>query len=408
MPPTLLPKDDGAFAYRGAMLDVARHFLPLPDLRRMLDAMSLLKLNVLHLHLTDDQGWRFESLKWPKLTSHASTRSQTVVGRPGNYGREDLHPENYLNKYDGQAHGGFYTQAELRDLVSYAKSKGVTIVPEVDMPGHMRAARSAYPELGYDGVQWQVGTSWGVYREVLRVDEPGLQFCKDILGEICDVFDSPYVHIGGDECPKVEWIDSEAARKQVEEKGWDPKNVESFDKLQAWFTAEMGVFLASRGRKLLGWDEILDGGVPGSPDDVVVMAWRDWTHAADRATKAGISVVQAPALLYFDYAQGPVDKEPLSIGQGATLEEVYAFDPYKGVEQGKRDLVLGVQAQLWSEYMPNAQHVWYMAFPRLIALADVAYYGDKRKSYAELLKELPERVKALKELGIVGHPLPGE
>ncbi|KAL1408590.1 hypothetical protein Q8F55_005403 [Vanrija albida] len=402
----LLPKDDGAFAYRGVMLDVARHFTPLGEVRRLLDGMALLHLNVLHLHLTDDQGWRFESVKWPKLTTVGGSRSQTIIGKPGNYASEafnhDLHPENYLNKYDGKPHSGFYTQAELRELVAYAKGKGITIVPEIDMPGHMRAARAAYPELGYDGVQWAVGTSWGVYREVLRVDEAGLNFCRDILGEVCDVFDSPYVHIGGDECPKVEWQDSATAQKQVKELGLDPNSAEDYDKLQRWFTSEMAAFLKTRGRKLLGWDEIIDGGVPG---DCVVMAWRTWTKPAERAVKLGVPIVQAPTTLYFDHAQGPVEDEPLAIGPGATLEQVYAYDPLEGV-QDKPELVLGLQAQMWSEYIPTTSHLWYMAFPRLIAVADIGYYGAKRVPYAEFLAGLPARVKELEALGIVGHPLP--
>ncbi|TXT10855.1 hypothetical protein VHUM_02360 [Vanrija humicola] len=384
------------------MLDVARHFVPLPEIKRLLDGMALLRLNVLHIHLTDDQGWRFESLKWPKLTTVGGTRAQTVVGLPGNYGSEDLHPENYKNVYDGVPHSGFYTQAELRELVAYAKTKNVTLIPEVDMPGHMRAARAAYPELGYDGVQWGVGTGWGVYREVLRVDELGLRFCTDILGEICDVFDAPYIHIGGDECPKVEWADSEVAREQLKELGGDPHNLESFDKLQRWFTAQMAEFLATRGRKLLGWDEIIDGGVPG---DCVVMAWRTWTKPAERAVKLGVPIVQAPTTLYFDHAQGPVEDEPISIGPGATLEDVYKYDPLEGVSD-RPDLVLGLQAQMWSEYIPTTEHLWYMAFPRLIAVADIGYYGTKRVPYDEFLAALPERVKALEALGLVGHPLP--
>lgn len=403
MPACLLPPDSGALPYRGVMLDACRHFCPLPDIRRMVEALAQLKMNVLHLHLSDDQGWRFESLKWPKLTSHASKRSKTVVGRPAQYGCEDLHPESYLNKYDAEEHGGFYTQAELRELVAFAKSKGVTIVPEIDMPGHMRAARAAYPELGYNGAPQEVGCSWGIYPEVLRVDAPGIQFAKDILGEICDVFDAPYVHIGGDECPKVEWAAAPTARKQVQDMGLDPDHLDSYHKLQAWFTGEMAAFLASKGRKLVGWDEILDG---GAPEGVVVMAWRDWTRAAERATKAGIPVVQAPSLLYFDYAQGPEKDEPLAIGPGATLEQVYAFDPYNGVSDEHRDLVIGTQAQLWAEYIPNSKHLWYMAFPRLIALADVAYYGDKRDNYKDFLQKLPARVEELRKLGIEGHPLP--
>ncbi|CAK9785862.1 glycoside hydrolase [Cutaneotrichosporon oleaginosum] len=399
----LLPPDSGALPYRGVMLDVCRHFLSMSEVRRMVEALALLKMNVLHLHLSDDQGWRFESLKWPKLTTHASTRPKTVVGRPANYSNHDLHPENYLNQYDDKVHSGFYSQNELRELVAFAKSKGITVVPEIDMPGHMRAARAAYPELGYNGVQQEVACSWGIFPEVLRVDEPGIQFAKDILGEICDVFDSPYIHIGGDECPKAEWAAADTARKQVEQMDLDPDHLDSYHKLQAWFTGEMAAFLASKGRKLLGWDEILDG---GAPDGVVVMAWRDWTHAAERATKAGIPVVQAPSLLYFDYAQGPEKDEPLAIGPGATLEQVYAFDPFKGVPEERRDLVLGTQAQLWSEYIPTPEHLWYMAFPRLIALADVAYHGEKRDSYEDFLKKLPARVEGLKKLGIEGHPLP--
>lgn len=400
----LLKPDDGAFAWRGVHLDPSRHFLPLEDVRRMVEALALLKMNVLHFHLSDDQGWRFESRKWPRLTEVASKRKHTVVGRPGNYGREDLHPENYLNKYDGKEHGGFYTQKELRELVAFAKGKGVTVVPEIDMPGHMKAARAAYPELGYNGTMQNVGDSWGVYPEVLRVDGPGLQFAKDIFGEICDVFDSPYVHIGGDECPKVEWAAAPTARKQVKKLGLDPDHMDSYHELQAAFTRELAHFLASRGRKLVGWDEILDG--PSKLDGVAVMAWRDWLGAAKRATDAGIPVVQTPNLLYFDYAQGPENEEPLSIGQGASLQQVYAFDPLKGVDEKKRGLVLGAQAQLWSEYIPDAKQLWYMAFPRLIALADVTYYGDKRVPYDEFLKQLPERVKDLEKLGIVGHPLP--
>ena len=208
-----------ALPWRGVMLDVARHFLPIGEVRRMVDAMGLLRLNVLHLHLTDDQGWRFESKIWPRLTETGAWRDATVVGRPGNYGNESLHPENDLNVYDDVRHGGFCTQAELRDLVSYAKRRGVTVVPEIDMPGHMRAARAAYPELGYEPSELGVGRSWGVYPEVLRVDEAGLTFCTDILAEVVDVFDAPYVHIGGDEVPKVEWEASPTAQAQRRELG---------------------------------------------------------------------------------------------------------------------------------------------------------------------------------------------
>jgi len=375
------------------MLDVARHFLPIGDVRRMVDAMALLRLNVLHLHLTDDQGWRFESKTWPRLTEIGAWRDETVIGRPGNYTDYRLHPENHLNVYDGVRHGGFYTQAELRDLVVYARERGVMVVPEIDMPGHMRAVRAAYPDLGFEPAALGVGRCWGIYPEVLRVDEAGLAFCKDILAEVVDVFDAPYVHIGGDEVPKVEWEASPTAQAQRRDLG-----LSDVADLQTWFTGQIAAYLSSLGRRLVGWDEIIDEGVPdGEP---VVMAWRDWTDAAGRATRAGVDVVQAPSLLYFDHAYGMGEGEPLAIGPGAELAAVYAYDPYAGLSDSAH--LLGLQAQLWSEYIPTAAHLWYMAFPRLVAVADIGWYGSERPPYEEFLAELPGRLEALADLGI-GH-----
>ncbi len=391
-----MPTDGGALRWRGVMLDVARHFLPIDEVRRMVDAMALLRLNVLHLHLTDDQGWRFESRAWPRLTEVGAWRESTVVGRPGNYGREELHPENEFNVYDGVRHGGFYTQAELRDLVAYARSQGVMVVPEIDLPGHMRAARAAYPELGYEPAAMGVARSWGIYPEVLRVDETGLVFCTDILSEIVEVFDAPYVHIGGDEVPKVEWEASTIARAQVAELG-----LGSVADLQTWFTGRIAEFLSSRGRRLVGWDEIIDEGVPVG--DPVVMAWRDWTDAAGRASRAGVDVVQAPSLLYLDHAHGSDEGEPVSIGSGATLEQVYAYDPYAGLSDPSH--LLGLQAQLWSEYIPTADHLWYMAFPRLIAMADVGWFGAERPPYEEFVAGLPTRLAELADRGVGHRPL---
>lgn len=390
--------EKAAFQWRGFMIDVCRHFIPLVELRRLIDGMAYLKLNILHLHLSEDQGWRFESKKWPKLTTLGAWRDETVVGRPGRYGDHDLHPENYKNKYDGVRHGGFYTQQELKDLVTYAKERAITIVPEIDMPGHMRAARAAYPELGYNGQVLKVGTSWGVYPEVLRVDEKGLNFAKDILDELCEVFESDYIHIGGDECPKSEWNGSQTARNQLAQIGG--KDMED---LQRWFTEQMAAHLKAKGRKLVGWDEIIDGGLPdGRP---VVVAWRDWTNAASRAVHMGAEIVQAPEALYFDHSQGSDKGERVSIGPGADLHEVYALDPYKNIDISKKHLVRGIQAQIWTEYVPDIDHLWYMVFPRLIAVADVAYLGERRPPYEEFLKGLPSRLAVLKEMGIGHRPL---
>jgi len=385
-----------ALPWRGVMLDVARHFLPIGEVRQMVDAMALLRLNVLHLHLTDDQGWRFESKTWPRLTEIGAWRDETVIGRPGNYTDYRLHPENHLNVYDGVRHGGFYTQAELRDLVAYARDQGVTVVPEIDMPGHMRAARAAYPDLGYEPAVLGVGRSWGIYPEVLRVDEAGLAFCTDILAEVVDVFDAPYVHIGGDEVPKVEWEASPTAQAQRRDLG-----LSDVADLQRLFTGQIAAYLTSRGRRLVGWDEIIDEGVPDG--DPVVMAWRDWTDAAGRATRAGVDVVQAPSLLYLDHAYGTGEGEPLSIGPGADLAAVYAYDPYAGLSDSAH--LLGLQAQLWSEYIPTPDHLWYMAFPRLVAVADIGWYGADRPPYEEFLADLPGRLEALADLGIGHRPL---
>lgn len=391
-------KDDGAFQWRGFMLDVCRHFWPIEEVRRLIDGMAYIKLNVLHLHLSEDQGWRFESKKWPKLTEVGAWRSETIIGRPARYHDKNLYPESYRDKYDGQRHGGFYTQEQLKELVGYAKNKGVTIVPEIDMPGHMRAARAAYPELGYDGKVFDVGRSWGVYSEVLRVDKVGMDFAKDILTELMEVFDSPYIHIGGDECPKSEWLESKTARQQLEDIGG-----KDMEELQRWFTEEIAKFLHSKGRRLVGWDEVIDGGVPAG--DPLIVAWRDWTKAAERATALGVPTIQAPTLLYFDYAQGPEDEEPLSIGQGRDLKSVYAFDPYDKIEPANKHLIRGMQAQIWTEYVYDIDHLWYMVFPRLVALADVAYLGDKRPPYEQFIQELPARLDELKKMGIGHRPL---
>ena len=394
------PNDGGAMRWRGVHVDTCRHFLPLREIRRLVEAMPLLHLNILHIHLTDDQGWRFESKKWPKLTSVGAWRSETVVNRPAFHVDRDLYAESYRDKFDGKRHGGFYTQDELRELVAFAKTKGIIVVPEIEMPGHMRAARAAYPELGYNGKVVEVGRSWGIYHEVLRVDEPGLAFCRDILEEVCDVFPSPFIHIGGDECPKAEWRESRQARKQLEDLG----ETDNFEVLQRWFTGQIAEFLASKGRRLLGWDEIIDGGKPAG--DPVVFAWRNWLDAAPRAIKMGIPVVQTPDILYFDYAQGPEEDEPLALGEGGDLRTVYAYDPYKGIDPADRKFIVGLQCQHWAEYIPNADHLWYMAFPRLIAAADVAWLGDKRPPYDEFVAGLPARLKELEKLGISHHPLP--
>jgi hexosaminidase len=345
------------FGWRGAMLDVARWFQPLEFLFRFVDLAALHKLNVLHLHLTDDQGWRFESRRYPRLTEIGAWRRESMVGH---YDEQ---------KFDGTRHGGFYTQDELRGLVAYARDRGITIVPEIDMPGHMRAAIAGYPELGnLPSHTVEVATTWGIHDEVLNPEERTVQFCTDILTEVLDVFDSEFVHIGGDECPRSEWRASPRAQQLIAERG-----LSNEDELQSWFIRQLAAFLSSKGRRMIGWDEIIEGGLA---DGAVVMSWRS-EEGGITAAHLGHDVVMTPSQrVYFDYYQADPAGEPVAIGGLTTLESVRAYEPVPIALAERSDRVLGTQCQLWTEYMPNPEHVEYMAFPRVCAFAEVAWGAD--------------------------------
>ena len=386
--PVLTIDDAPAFGWRGSMVDVGRHFLPLPELRRFIDTLALYKLNVLHLHLTEDQGWRFEVKKWPRLTEVGSRRSETVIGHA-----------HHSTEYDGIPHGGFYSQDELRELVAYAADRFVRIVPEIDLPGHTQAARAAYPELGYDGSHQEVMTTFGISDHVMRVDEPGIAFAKDVLTELMDVFDSPFIHIGGDECPKVEWAASEIAQQQKDDLG-----LPDFDALQSWFTGELATFIEDAGRRLVGWDEILEGG--DLPSDVVVMSWRGMEPGIEAANK-GLDVVMASTThTYFDYLQGDQSTEPAGIGGFLPLETVYAYEPVPAeLDEAAAGHIIGVQGQLWTEYMPTPQQLFYMAFPRLAALAEVGWTYRDRGEFADFRRRLGTHLERLDALGVNYRPL---
>jgi hexosaminidase len=381
-------EDEPAFGWRGLMIDVGRHFMPIEELHTVLDWMALHKLNSLHLHLTEDQGWRFEVKSWPRLTEIGSHRTESVVGHA-----------RHSSTYDGVPHGGFYTQEELRSLVEYAAGRFIRIVPEIDLPGHTQAARAAYPELGYDGAEHQVMTTWGISEHIMRVDEKGVAFAKDVIGELIDVFPSPFIHIGGDEVPKKEWQASEIARRQVSELG-----LSDMDALQSWFTRQLAEFVESRGRRLVGWDEILEGG--DLPPGVVVMSWRGMEPGL-QAARLGLDVVMASTShTYYDYSQGDPATEPLSIGGSLTLETVWEFEPTPAelnAEEARH--ILGVQAQLWREYMPDLQTLERMAFPRLAALAEIAWQHGDRSDFAEFRGRLAHHLTRLDALGVNYRPL---
>jgi len=360
--PAVTISDAPRFAWRGCLLDVARHFLPKADVLRFIDLLAMHKLNVLHLHLTDDQGWRLEVPRWPRLTEVGSWRRESMVGA-----RRHAH-------HDGRPHGGYYPREDLAEIVAYAADRFVTVVPEVDMPGHMRAAIAAYPELGSSaetGAATGVWTSWGISPNVLAMTDRALQFCRDVLDDVCDLFPSERVCIGGDECPTDEWRASPQARQRAADLG-----LPGPEALQAWFTAEMAAHLAARGRRIVAWDEVLDG---GAPPDTLIAAWRG-PEATARAVAAGHQVIACPTTsMYLDYRQSSDPAEPIPVGRLLTLADVLAFDPVpSGLSDVDAELIIGVQANVWTEHMDSARVVDYMVFPRLCAAAEVAWCGPGR------------------------------
>lgn len=385
--PCLEIVDRPRFAWRGMMLDVARHFLPMHEVIHMVDLAVHHKLNVLHLHLTDDQGWRFESLRYPRLTEIGAYRSATVHGR------------NHAT-YRNQPYGGFYTQSELKRLVAYAAERNVMIVPEIDMPGHMVAAIAAYPELG-DGHHHEVMTEWGVSPHVLNLKDETLQFCRDILTEVMDVFPAPYIHVGGDECPRDQWHADPKEQARMSARG-----VTDVEKFQSWFMHQMDEFLSSHGRRMVGWDEILEGGLaPGA----VVMSWRG-VQGGVTAAQAGHDVVMSPmSHVYLDYYSSSDPSHPLAIGGYLPLDTVHRWEPVAvGLVFEHEARILGTQGNLWSEYMPTPADVRRMAFPRMSALAEVAWSPRNRPSYSDFRDRMKTHLNRLHALGCPEASLPPE
>lgn len=383
--PYLEIEDRPRFGWRGMMLDVARHFLPMHEVIHMVNLAVHHKLNVLHLHLTDDQGWRFESLRYPRLTQVGGFRKATVNGRNS-------------SSFKNQPYGGFYTQSELKRLVKYAADRNVTIVPEIDMPGHMVAAIAAYPELG-DGVAHEVLAEWGVSPHVLNLKDETVQFCRDILTEIMEVFPSPYIHVGGDECPRDQWLADPAEQSRMTGRG-----VNDVEKYQSWFMHQMDEFLTSHGRRMVGWDEILEGGLaPGA----VVMSWRG-VQGGVTAAMAGHDVVMSPmSHVYLDYYSSSDPSHPLAIGGYLPLEVVHRWEPVAfGLDSEHEARILGTQGNLWSEYMPNPADVRRMAFPRMSALAEVAWSPRNRPNYADFRYRMNTHLHRLHALGCPEAALP--
>jgi hexosaminidase len=377
--PAAIIEDQPRFAWRGSHLDVGRHYMPTGWIKKYIDLLALHKINVFHWHLTEDQGWRLEIKKYPKLTEIGSKRSATML----KYSPKEM---------DNTPYGGFYTQAEAKEIVKYAAERFITVVPEIEMPGHSQAAIAAYPELGNTKDKVDVATTWGVITRVYHVEESTIKFLQDVLDEVMAIFPSKYIHIGGDECPKDEWKASSRVQELMRQ-----RSIKDEHEMQSWFIRQMDTYLENKGRHLIGWDEILEGGLaPGA----AVMSWRGEAGGLEAAKQKHKVVMASNNALYFDYYQADAKKEPHAIGGFLPLRKVYEYDilpaSLKPSEQG---YILGGQYQLWTEYLRTPQQVEYMAFPRACAASEI-FWSPKRKrdfkKFVERMQIHQERLSALK------------
>jgi hexosaminidase len=375
--------DAPRFGYRGLHLDVGRHFFPVEFIKRYIDLLAAFKLNTFHWHLTEDQGWRLEIKQYPKLTKIGAWRTETIVG----------HARRGPKSYDGTPHGGFYTQEQARDVVAYAQARGVFVLPEIEMPGHSLAALAAYPEYANVPGPFEVRTTWGISEEVFSPSEATFTFLENVLREVMDIFPNEFIHIGGDEAPKRRWKESPEAQAIMER-----EKLADEDELQSWFIRRIGRFLNAHGRRLVGWDEILEGGLA---PNATVMSWRG-TAGGIAAAKQGHHVVMAPqADLYFDHYQADPEHEPLAIGGMTPIEDTYGYEPIPSeLSADEAKHVLGPEACVWTEYMPTADQVEYMAYPRVLALAEIAWSPLEARDWDSFQKRLPAALKFLDRLGV--------
>ena len=374
--PAVQINDYPRFAYRGMMVDVSRHFLSVDEMKSYIDLLALHNINRLHWHLTDDQGWRIEIKKYPELTEIGSKRKETVIGRNS-------------GEYDNRSYEGFYTQDEIRDVIAYAQNRFMTIIPEIDMPGHQLAALATYPDMGCTGGPYEVWTQWGVADDVICVgNDKSMQFLEDVLAEVIDLFPSEYIHIGGDECPKIRWKECPKCQARIKAEGikGDSKHTAE-EYLQSYVISRMEKFVASKGRKIIGWDEILEGGLA---PNATVMSWRGMEGGIEAAKQGHDAIMTPSSPLYFDYYQSTdTENDPLAIGGYNPIEKVYSFEPVsEELTAEQKPHIIGVQANLWSEYLPTYSQRQYMTLPRLAALAEVQWTEPSKKDYTSFLNRL--------------------
>jgi hexosaminidase len=389
--PELEIVDAPRLSWRGVHLDVGRHFMAKSFVLKLIDLIAIHKCNVLHLHLTEDQGWRIPIGWYPLLTEVGAWRSESSVGR------------EEAGLFDGTPHGGFYTREDLEEIVAFATERHVNVLPEIDMPGHMEAAIAAYPELGNTDERLQVRTSWGISDHVLNLEETTLRFCTEVIDEVADIFPWEYFHIGGDECSTIEWSRSPRATQIMREQGLTEER-----QLQGWFTARMAAHLATRGRTLVGWAEILEG---GAPEGAVAMSWRGEEDAVKAAGAGHRVVMAAQDWLYFDRPYSLDPAEPLGSPGATSVERVYRYEPVStAIPAEQRHQVLGAQCQLWTEYVKTPAQAEYLYFPRLSAFAEIVWTTEtaaQPKSYEEFEPRLARHLKRLTALGVNYRPLEG-
>ena len=369
--PNIVIEDAPAFKYRGMHLDVGRHFFPKEFIKKYIARLAMLKMNYFHWHLTEDQGWRIEIKKYPRLTTHGAYREETLTG----------HYNDTPHQFDGIRYGGFYTQDDIREIVDFATKHKVTIIPEIEMPGHSQAAISAYPELGCTGEEIPVATKWGVFEEIYCPNEFTFGFLKDVLTEVMDLFPGKYIHIGGDEAPKKRWKDCDHCQKLIQD-----LNLKDEHGLQSYFIEEIEKFVNAHEKRIIGWDEILEGGLA---PNATVMSWRGIQGAIDAAKQDHNVILTPTSHCYFDYYQANFSDEPLAIGGYLPLKKVYGFDPIpEELNKEESQYVLGAQGNVWTEYIKTEEQVEYMVFPRILAMSEVVWSGasqDIKTEYPEFL-----------------------
>ena len=378
--------DSPRFGYRGMLLDVSRYFFTVDEVKKFIDMMEIHKMNVFHWHLTDDQGWRIEIRKYPELTEIGSIRRETLVGH-----------HHVSNVYDGKPYGEgmWYTQEQIREVVAYAASKGIKVIPEIDLPGHMMGAIATYPYLGCTGGPYEVLCKWGISDDVLCAGkEESYTFLENILAEVCELFPAEYIHIGGDECPKVRWEQCPHCQAKIAALGLKDDEKHSAEHyLQSHIMKHMSDFLATKGKKIIGWEEMLQGELPHGS---TVMAWRRNKYAHQAARLGHDAIISTRTYLYLDrYQSEDKDKEPLAHSSYLSVELVWSCDPYMSEDKNAEPLtqeqkshILGVQANVWTEYIPNNTHMEYMVHPRMAAVSEVQWCHPENKDWDRFLRAL--------------------